>query len=130
VLGCNPPLDCLKLAACCTGSKWNGPTVRAHLAKEFCQRYLQRERKHPREAELTIQADILRYWPHRPAKSITRRDGSRLLDRIVDRDAPVIANRVCALLSQMFRFGVARGMLEARRCMPTFARPITAAASC
>jgi integrase len=83
------------------------------LAKEFAQRYLQRERKHPREAELTIQANILRYWRNRPAASITRRDGVLLLDRIVDRDAPVMANRVAALLSQMFRFGVERGMLEA-----------------
>jgi integrase len=83
------------------------------LAKEFAQRYLQRERKHPREAELTIQGNIVRYWRNRPAASIIRRDGVLLLDRIVDRNAPVMANRVAALLSQMFRFGVERGMLEA-----------------
>jgi hypothetical protein len=41
-----------------------------------------------------------------------------LLDRIVDRDAPVMANRVCALLSQMFRFEVGRGMLEASPFIP------------
>jgi integrase len=85
----------------------------AELAKEFSQRYLQRERKHPREAELVIHANILRYWRHRSAKSITRREGVLLLDRVVDRKAPVMANRVAALLSQMFRFGVERGMLEA-----------------
>jgi integrase len=83
------------------------------LAKEFSQRYLQRERKHPREAELTIQGNILRYWRNRPAASITRRDGVLILDRIVDRNALVMANRVAALLSQMFRFGVERGMIEA-----------------
>jgi len=83
------------------------------LADEFSKRYLQRERKHPREAELVIEGNILRYWRHRPTKSITRRDGVLLLDRVVDRNAPVMANRVAALLSQMFRFGVERGMLEA-----------------
>jgi integrase len=36
-----------------------------------------------------------------------------LLDKIVDRGAPVMANRVCALLAQMFGFGVERGMLDA-----------------
>jgi integrase len=36
-----------------------------------------------------------------------------LLDRVVHRNAPVMANRVAALLSQMFRFAVERGMLEA-----------------
>jgi hypothetical protein len=85
----------------------------ADRAKKSSQRYLQRERKHPREAELTIQANILRYWRSRPAASITRREGVLLLDRIVDRNAPVMANRVAALLSHMFRFGVERGMLEA-----------------
>jgi integrase len=83
------------------------------LATEFSTRYLQRERKHPREAELVIQGNIVRYWRHRAARSITRRDGVLLLDRIVDRGAPVMANRVAALLAQMFRFAVERGMLEA-----------------
>jgi hypothetical protein len=83
------------------------------LAKEFCERYIYREHKNPREAELVIQANIVRYWRTRPAQSITRRDGVLLLDRVVDRNAPVMANRVGALLSQMFRFGVTRGMLEA-----------------
>jgi integrase len=83
------------------------------LAKEFIDRYVYRERKQPREAELSIQTNILRYWRNRPAKGITRRDGVLLLDRIVDRGAPVMGNRICALLSQMFRFGVERGMLEA-----------------
>jgi hypothetical protein len=55
----------------------------------------------------------LKPWRHRPAKGITRRDGVLLLDKIVDRGAPVMANRVCALLAQMFSFGVERGMLDA-----------------
>jgi integrase len=83
------------------------------LAKEFTERYLRRERKNPREAELVIEANIARYWRTRPAKSITRRDGVLLLDKVVDRGSPVMANRVGALLSQMFQFAVTRGMLEA-----------------
>jgi integrase len=83
------------------------------LAQEFIERYIRRERKNPREAELLIEGNILRYWRHRPAKGITRRDGVLLLDKVVDRGRPVMANRVGATLSQMFRFGVTRGMLEA-----------------
>jgi integrase len=94
------------------GTPETGLTV-GDLAKEFCERYLQRERKNPREAELVIEANIVRNWRTRPAKSITRRDGVLLLDKVVDRNAPVMANRVGALLSQMFRFAVTRGMLEA-----------------
>ncbi len=85
----------------------------ADLAEEFAKRYLRLERKNPREAELVIQANIVRYWRKRPAKSITRRDGVLLLDRVVDRGKKVMANRVAALLSQMFTFAVERGMLDA-----------------
>jgi integrase len=89
-----------------------GPTV-GELAAEFLRRYVQRERKRPLEAEQTIEANILNAWRHRPAKRITRRDGVLLLDKIVDRGSPVMANRVGALLAQMFSFGVERGMLDA-----------------
>jgi integrase len=83
------------------------------LAEEFAKRYLRLERKNPREAELVIQSNIVRYWRNRAAKSITRRDGVLLLDRVVDRGRKVMANRVAALLSQMFTFAVERGMLDA-----------------
>lgn len=88
-------------------------TTVGELAKEFLRRYIYRERKHPEEAEKAITGNILKYWKHRPAKTITRRDGVLLLDRIVDRGSPVMANRVGALLAQMFTFGVERGMLDA-----------------
>ena len=83
------------------------------LAEEFAKRYLRLERKNPLQAEQVIQANIVRYWRKRAAKSITRRDGVLLLDRVVDRGRKVMANRVGALLSQMFTFAVERGMLDA-----------------
>ncbi len=83
------------------------------LADEFLNRYLYRERKNPREAELILQANIVRHWRTRSAKGITRRDGILLLDKVVDRGSPVMANRIGALMAQMFRFGVERGMLDA-----------------
>jgi integrase len=83
------------------------------LAQEFAIRYLRVERKHPAEAERVIEANIVRYWRSRDARKITRRDGVLLLDKVVDRGRPVMANRVGALLTQMFRFAVTRGMLEA-----------------
>jgi hypothetical protein len=51
-----------------------GPTV-GDLATEFTRRYAQRERKRPLQAEQSIEANILKPWRHRLAKSITRRDG-------------------------------------------------------
>ncbi len=89
-----------------------GPTV-GDLAEEFLKRYVYRERKRPEDAARTIEHDILRHWRHRPARLITRREGVLLLDKVVDRGAPVMANRVAALLVQMFSFAVARGILDA-----------------
>jgi integrase len=82
------------------------------LADEFLKRFVYRERKRPEEAEQILRANILKPWQHRPVKDITRRDAIVLLDKIVDRGSPVMANRVGALLSQMFRFGVERGILD------------------
>jgi integrase len=96
-----------------------GPTV-GELAAEFMRRYVHRERKRPEEAEKTIERNILKHWRHRPAKGVTRRDGVLLLDKIVDRGSPVMANRVSALLAQMFSFGIERGMLDAS---PFISRP-------
>jgi integrase len=83
------------------------------LAQEFATRYLRVERKHPAEAERVIEVNIVRHWRTRDAKKITRRDGVLLLDKVVDRGRAVMANRVAALLTQMFKFAVTRGMLEA-----------------
>jgi integrase len=107
----DPPVGTRALGAAAQPVE-TGLTV-GDLAEEFARRYLRRERKNPREAELILKGNVLRYWRQRPAKSISRRDGVLLLDRVVDRRSPVMANRVCALLAQMFRFGVERGMLEA-----------------
>lgn len=85
----------------------------AELAEEFLKRYVERERKRPEAARRVIEENIVKPWRTRPAESITRRDGVLLLDRIVDRGAPVMANRVAALLAQMFRYGVERETLEA-----------------
>jgi len=47
------------------------------------------------------------------ARDITRRQLIELLDGIVDRGAPVMANRVHALLKQLFEFGAAKDLIPA-----------------
>lgn len=89
-----------------------GPTV-GDLAQEFLKRYIFMKRKDPLAAQRLIELNILKPWRHRPLSSIKRRDGILLLDKIVDRGAPVTANHVAAILSQMFTFGLNRGLIEA-----------------
>ena len=87
------------------------------LAEEFVQRYVLRQHKHPEQVQQMLDANVLLHWRRRRAQDITPRDVTLLLDRIVDRGSPIMANRVAATVSQMFKFGVQRGLLNASPCV-------------
>lgn len=83
----------------------------AHLAREFMTRHVSRQRKRPEYVQRILDADVLPRWSNRDARTIKPREIIELLDEIADR-APVMANRVAGVLSQMFRFGVHRSIVE------------------
>ena len=66
-----------------------------------------------REDERMLRRDVLPYWKARLATDITRRDLIALLDRIEDRGAPVMRNRVAGVLNRLFFFALDRGIVEA-----------------
>ncbi|EQD32030.1 phage integrase family protein, partial [mine drainage metagenome] len=70
-------------------------------------------RKRPEKAEWLLRRDILREWKDRDARTITPREVVDLLDSIVDRGAPVLANRTARILGQMYRFGIQRRIVDA-----------------
>lgn len=81
------------------------------LIKEFTERHLRKRRKRPEYAERILAKELVD-WAHRDARTIKPREVIQLLDDIVERPAPVMANRVAGLLSQMFRFGIHRQIVE------------------
>lgn len=83
------------------------------LASEFTVRYLRPHRKRPEWAEAILARDVLPKWKGRDARTITPSEVVDLLDGIVERGAPVLANRTAALLSQLFRFGIHRHIVTA-----------------
>lgn len=83
------------------------------LISEFVERYLRPHRKRPEWAEAILDRDVLPKWKGRDARTITPPEVIELLDGIVDRGAPVLANRTAALLSQLFRFGIHRHIVTA-----------------
>jgi len=83
------------------------------LVSEFTERYLRRERKRPQYAESILHRDVLRTWAGRDARTIEPHDVIALTDAIVERGAPVMANRTAALLDQLFLFGVQRQIVKA-----------------
>jgi hypothetical protein len=84
----------------------------AHLAREYMSRHVQRQRRRPEYVQRILDAEVLPRWGSRDARTIKPREVIELLDVIADR-APVMANRVAGILSQMFRFGIHRAIVEA-----------------
>jgi len=82
-----------------------------HLVREFMTRHVQRRRRRPEYVQRILDANVLPRWASRDARTIKPREIIELLDEIADR-APVMANRVAGLLSQMFRFGIHRAIVE------------------
>ena len=80
------------------------------LAHEFYHRHVvkERKRKRPGYVKRVLNADVLPQWSDRDARTITSREVIELLDRIVDRGSPVMANRTANILSQMFMYGIHR----------------------
>ena len=95
----------------------HAPHSVGHLADEFLARYVRKNRKRPEDTEAHLKRDILRVWRERDARSITPREVVDFLDEIVDRGAPVVANRTANLLDQMFRFGVQRRLVDSSPVM-------------
>jgi integrase len=87
------------------------------LAAEYIERHAKEKKRSWREDQRILDKDILPAWRDVPVKDISRRDVVRLLDRVTDRGALVMANRTLALLTKMFRFGIERGHIDASPCL-------------
>ncbi len=95
-------------AAPATGTPSSDKHSIEYLVDEFIARYLRPHRKAPEWAEAILNRDVLPKWKGRDARTITPAEVIERLDEIVERGAPVLANRTASLLSQLFRFGIHR----------------------
>jgi integrase len=74
-------------------------------------RHISRRRRRPEYVQRILDKSVLSRWAGRDARTIKPREVIELLDEIADR-APVMANRTAGVLSQMFRFGIHRCIVE------------------
>jgi integrase len=58
-----------------------------------------------------LRVDVLPKWYWRDARTITSREVIELLDTVVKRGAPVMANNLAQLLGHMFRFAIHRAIV-------------------
>jgi len=86
------------------------------MAAEYIAKWAKPRKRSWKEDQRILDHDIIPAWGKRKAKDITRRDAILLLDKIVDRGAPIAANRTHALLHKMFRFAVGRDIIPFNPC--------------
>jgi len=80
---------------------------------EFIERYAKpRNRTWPETERLLTKADLAP-WQDRDLRSISRQEILTLLDLMVERGAPIQANRLVAALRRFFGWAVERGLLDA-----------------
>ncbi len=83
------------------------------LVEEYLEKYARPRKRSAGEDERILNKDVLPAWGKRKARDIRRRDVILLLDTIVERGAPVAANRTLGVIRRMFNFAVARDLLDA-----------------
>ena len=89
----------------------------AELIDEYLEKHARPKKRSAAEDERCLMKDVHPRWGNRKAKHITRRDVIVLLDRIVDRGSPIMANRLLAVVRRMFAFAVDRDIIEVNPCL-------------
>lgn len=69
------------------------------------------------QLERIFRNDVLPRWRGRRVQEITKRDVIELRDAVVDRGAPVLANRVFAIVRWMFNWCIERDILDRSPCV-------------
>jgi integrase len=84
----------------------------AELADLYLDRHAKPKKRSWRYDERQLKRDLLPAWGKRKAVDIRRSDVHEVLDGILDRGSPAMANRTRALISKVFNFGITRGIVE------------------
>jgi integrase len=88
----------------------------AELCDEYIERYARRHKKSWERDRAVLNRDIVPRWGDRKARDITRRDVLALLEDIIERGAPLQANRTFEIVRKMFNWAVEREIAEINPC--------------
>jgi integrase len=91
------------------------PTV-VQLVDEYIEKWAIPRKKSWREDKRLLTHDVIPALGRKKAAEVTRRDIRLLLDGIIERGAPITANRVLAVVRKMFRFAVSRDIVPSNPC--------------
>ena len=82
------------------------------LCETFIEEYAKPRKRTWRADQMRLKKDVIPRWRGRAVSSIERRDCLELVDGIAKRGAGIVANRVVALLSRLFRFAVDKEIID------------------
>jgi len=82
------------------------------VAKRYLEKWARPNKKTWREDERIIERELVPVWKRRPVSEIRRRDIRRVLERIIERGSPVMANRTQALIHRIFEYAIEEELLE------------------
>ena len=86
------------------------------LATLYLDKHARVRKRSWRQDRRVIQNELLPTWRTQRAREIRRRDVRELVEAIAERPAPIAANRVRALISKIFNFGISRELVEFNPC--------------
>lgn len=86
------------------------------LAQLYLDKHARAKKRSWRQDRRIIDNELVPVWKTTGAREIRRRDVRELLEAIAERPAPIMANRVLALVRKIFNFGVAREVVEFNPC--------------
>ncbi len=89
------------------------PDTFAAVADLFVKRYAKPKTRSWRETERIFEKYVNTEWRKREIHGIARDDVIDLLDRVMDRNGPYMANRVLAAVRKLFNWCLERGILDA-----------------
>ena len=85
----------------------------AALANDYLTKHARKFKKSAAEDERILTRDVLPAWSDRSVRDLTRRDVRALVEGVVERGAPVMANRTLAVVRRLLNFAIDHDWIEA-----------------
>jgi integrase len=83
------------------------------LAELYIDKWAKPKKRSWKADDNLLRNKVLPRWRHRAIADITRQDVRQLVEQVAEAGAPIVANRVAALLSKVFAFALDRDLVPA-----------------
>ena len=92
------------------------PTIKK-LCDEYVEKHAKRFKKSWQEDERILVREVIPAWGNKKAAAVVKRDVLQLLEKIIERGSPGMANNSFQVIRKMFNFAVERDILSFSPCM-------------